>query len=275
MKKIMLLIIGVLLLVSVAYAQVIWGGKASTEFEIADTVPVCDRENYIWKQWVGGELKEWDAFSWCYEPTGMPNICCPYEYECGYNLDIDDTNYMRCYQSTSLKEICEDYTGQIECESAPPEVSARSIARIADNHYPSGICADDYVDINSTAPCVRYADCLCKWNSTDNTCSAGVEYSGWYCHYPGQPPNTPTPEDGICVLKRGSIEGNCQEDSFIRIKYERQWVSVSNAPAPAECIESFSRTIACPTRLAFFTAVSFIISLGIVIFIYVLKHKKR
>ncbi|OGJ16944.1 hypothetical protein A3K73_02010 [Candidatus Pacearchaeota archaeon RBG_13_36_9] len=258
-------------------AAATWKGLASTEFDIADTVPVCDMENYVWKKWENGVLREWDAFSWCYESNGVPNICCPSGYECGRNLDINNPNYMKCYQSTSVKEICEDYTEQTECNSAPPEVSARSIAKIGDSNYPSGICADDYIEINSTAPCVRYADCLCKWSTTDNTCSAAVEYSGWYCHYPGDDPDEPTDENGICLLKKSSIEGDCQEDSFIKIKWEREWITdpADPTPAPTECTGSFFRTIPCPARLMFFTTISFIAAAGVIITIYVLRHKKR
>jgi len=275
MKKSITFVIGFLLLVSFVYAQSLWSDFISTEFEITDVVPICDRQNYVWKEWddSAGVLNEWDALTSCYESDGAPQICCPEGYKCGYMLPPTDDDYMKCYKSSAVVDYCEDYTDQVECESAPPEVAARSVEITRDINTPENICEDDYIEINSTDPnCIRYSNCLCYWDGTQ--CDSGIEYSKWYCDYPGIDPDPPIGEDGICVLKKGSVTGNCQEDDFIRITWTREWFGTGSPPD--ECSGSFTRNIPCPTRLIFFTVLSFALTVVMIIGAYTfLRYKKR
>ncbi len=277
MKKPTTIIIAIILLTGIVFGQSLWSDFIKTEFTITDVVPICDRENYVWKEWddSAGVLSEWDALTSCYEPEGIPKICCPEGYKCGYTLPPTEDNYMKCYESTQLIEYCEDYINDTECESAPPEIAARSIDMAGDTNTPEGVCEEGYSEINSSDPnCIRYSSCMCYWDHTEGKCSAGVEYSGWYCDYPGVDPEEPNDDDGICVLKKGSVVGNCQEDDFIRITWNREWVGTGSPPS--ECSGSFTRNIPCPTRLIFFTILSFALTVIMITGAYAfLRYKKR
>lgn len=273
MKKTTLLIIATLILINAVHAQVPWSQPITTEFEITDVVPICDKENYVWKKWNSGSssLEEWDSLTHCYETTGIPQICCPQGHTCGYTLDPTDDNYMKCIKTTTLINYCQDYTNKAECESDTEEVAANSIKAINDANTPQGVCEEDYKETNNTY-CKRFSNCLCYWDDTEG-CNAGVEYSKWYCDYPGNDPDPPTGEDGICILKKGTVTGDCEDDQFIRITYDRQWVGTGTPPL--ECNGSFTRSIPCPTKLIFFTITSLIIAIAIIITIYSLSHTKR
>jgi hypothetical protein len=276
MKLLIVFVIGILM-VSFVYAQSLWSDFITTEFTITDVAPVCDRENYLWKEWdeAEGTLNEWDAMTSCYELNGVPQICCPEGYKCGYALEPTNDNYMKCYESREIIDYCEDYTEQIECESAPPEIGARSVESTRPPGFSENICEDDYKEINSTDPnCIRYSNCLCYWDGAEGKCESGIEYSKWYCDYPGADPEEPRGEEGICVLKKGSVTGNCDEDDFIRITWTREWVGTGSAPL--ECSGSFQRNIPCPTKLFFFTTISFILTTFMIAGVYAfLCCKKR
>jgi len=255
--------------------SVTWGGLAITEFQIVGTAPVCDQEDLVWRQWMGeDDMQEWNAMVDCYRNNGVPGpICCPVGYECGYNLNPSDPNYMKCYISEEVIDNCEDYTEEEECNSDTFRVAARSVA--ATGNFPSGICEDGYRDSHPTIPdCERETECICFWRG--GSCHPGVKYSPWpLC---GGNPNEYDPkENGICVLEKGDSTGDCETDNFLTIEWVRKWMEgEDDIPEDKEaCDGRFIRTIPCPAKLAFFTTLSFLTAITIIIFIYVLKHKKR
>jgi len=293
-KILTLLLIGTLFLVGYAYAAPIWSDRISKEFEVTTPVPVCDRESWIWKKWdvTSGELKQWDSLTSCYEEDGVPPICCPTGYECAYDIDPSDPNYMHCVAVTYVLNYCEDYTIAVfgsedttkaECKSAPPKVAANSVGRVKD--FPAGVCNEGYREINkSNKNCFRYASCLCNWYDPDpldgvpGSCNPSVENSKWYCDNPGDDDDDEIDDgtDGTCILEKSGIEGDCKESDYITITWQKIWKPVTvGAAAPAECTGSKSRSIACPSRLIFFTIFSFAAAVAITIFVYVLKFSRK
>ncbi len=289
MKKLNIVIISLLVaaffLASYAYADTLWSEGIRKEFEVANVVPLCDRESWVWKNWSEGELKQWSSLTRCYEDTGTPPICCPEGYVCKYDVDPSDPNFMKCIPVTYVLNYCEEYAislfgseavAKAECESAPPKIAADSISRIQD--YPEDICKEGYREINnSDSNCFRYTNCLCYWEN--GNCSSGVKYSPWYCDVPGDDDDKKVDDgtDGICVLEKSSVQGDCSKDSdFITITWQRVWKSATaGAIAPPECAEGVSRNIACPSKLAFFTILSFFVTAVVIVVIYAFKSSRK
>ncbi len=288
MKKILILcLIATLFLVSYSYAAPsIWSDSISKEFEIVYDTPVCYRDTWVWKWWEAGELKETSSLTSCYRADGTPNICCPEGHICEFD-DPTDENYMKCVPVSYVINYCEDHTislhgsesvADAECNSTPTKIAANSIGRLQD--YPAGVCSDDYREINKSNPlCSRDVDCHCYWNAEEDKCQPGLKKWLEICDVPGNPHDHIVPDqtDGTCIYNNTDIQGDCSKDSdFITITWQRIWQPVTTgATAPAECTGTRSRSIGCPSKLTFFTLLSFFAVAVVIIVIYAFKSSRK
>ncbi len=280
------IIFGIMLLVNIVYAQVIWGNPINGEFEILYADPVCERTSSTssWKQWnsAEGKVEEWttseEGDQSCYQPTGVPGpFCCPEGYDCNYyGVDITDDDYLNCVPTLYEYNSCEDYTterlgGAAEdaCTSADPSHAAKSI--VDSGQQDEAVCENNHFILDPSG-CLVYTSCVCKWDSDEDKCYGDVRYSECYDPTTGDP--DPDVGNGNCTRKSSILSGDCDTGDFITMQWNVIWEG--DNPVPASCpVGTTTKTIKCPIQLVFFTIFSFFISLIIIVFIYFLLYFKK
>ncbi len=122
------------------------------------------------------------------------------------------------------------------------------------------------------ALCDSVSRCICGWNSTTSTCSAG------YSRVNTCPPNDPPVSQGECFFTVQKEDRCNMTESIIIIRSVADWRTSpppANKPRDADCVTS-QRSLPCAstTRLPFFNPFGFVISICAVVFIYAIFLRK-
>lgn len=273
-------IAGIFILISLAslvYASILWSDGALTKFLITAGNPVCDYDEFNWKWWEGGELKEKNSLDDCFRDNGWPSTtCCPEESEC----KLDLATPTKTCTGISAPEVCSDYNaerygGDIalaeqHCKGFHIDVAKRSMEIFTGiegfcDGYKISAAMDKDLDGELETCSKDVYDCRCIWK--DGVCEQQASYSDWIC--PGDGDIT----SDNCTALTMRKEDKCEQTGYINYGWKAIWTG-TEADKPDWCMDN-ERKIKCGARLNFFTIASLISAVILIIVIYLLLRKRK
>ena len=263
MNKLFVIFVFAFLLVGgVVMGAIIWSGGTNVNFEISSGTPVCDLERFVWKWWNGSEQVENNSLIDCFKDDGWPSTtCCPETSSCILSIG---PGFNTCTGPPS-PDYCADYTDSDSCLGFNYNVANRSMIDISGiNNICGGYMESDVIGLET---CWRFSfDCRCVWESGE--CKPQASWTNWTC--PGDEDITVS---GNCSFDEISKIDDCQDSGYISYSWESNWFGEASEQ-PGWCSDT-ERRFRCSTRLAFFTAIGFIIVVLLVIIIYYVLERKK
>ncbi len=189
----------------------------------------------------------------CYRQEGLPTeFCCP----SGFSCEQEGQNWI-CMLSEV--ELCSDYKTEESCESYNPRVAEFDIeSKVGEEEF----CGSS-IDIGGN--CWKSIEnCRCIWNSTSQTCESAYDVDKW-CE--------PTGEIimGSCIFRTQKIT-NCTAGYRV-IEWNATWTGLESG-RPNSCVGGIKQIPCISVELAFFTLISLIISISLIVIFY-LRKKER
>lgn len=278
LKLIMIFVFGIVLVSLMNFivaGEIIWSDGTITNFKITDINPVCENGKF-WITWENDEEVKTSVDDGCFIPEGWPStMCCPEENEC---IETD-TNVYGC-EGRPSPFFCEDYTAerygggsdgsdfaQLHCEGFNENVAIRSVEEKVGIDGFCGSYESEYVEGRGTCYWLIY-DCACEWDDEEDICTSKYSQSGQTCY------GDPFTELGNCTFSATNKEDNCAETGFATYTWIAEWEG--EEPKDEEC-EGGTREFPClsTATLSFFTTISLILGILLLIILYSLIVKKK
>ncbi len=280
-EAIILAILFVLANANLVLAERVSSEETTTDFIVGGNSPICIASSGTSSWSIGGIST--DAMNDCYNENGVDSngnektSCCPSGYTCNTNTDKCEANAVPQPTVTS----CADYS-MTDCGNfLLTEEIKNSIEEQADVNIDGELirfCDEDYINDNPNV-CLYLAECKCAW--INDACKETYLIGDPCINEPG------FQEPIQCSTVTNQIENKCNEPggALLMSWTGRLVYPASGNPVPAtdpryanaitRC-KTDSKEFPCPVKstLPFFTALSFVISLGIVFVIYFVFRKR-
>jgi len=260
----MLVIIGITLFTSLAYAEVLWSDLSRVDFSTSSSSPQCiDGEE--WKTWdpVIGDFSYSPSENDCYRADGQPSSGC-----CEYGIATCNRASNKC--EGSAVDYCSNYTTAEDCSNDDFSVGVATIEEQAG--FGTGFCTSIIPERIDGENCDWFiGNCRCFWNSTESKCDAVYNKGGPVC-YNG---TDDIPDVGMCIVSMVEKIDECETTGYITYRSRSQWWGAlptdPTEPGPETCISPPPISFRCGTKLPFFTLQNLVISIITITGIYLLQ----